>query len=126
MARMRPVILVAVIVAGLSAVDVASQKSAGAMTEAATKFLGSLTPEQKAKATFPFADEERMRWHFIPNEMFPRKGLTIKEMTEPQRQLAHALLKTGVSQKGYLAVTQIMSLEDILMVVENANGRFER
>jgi hypothetical protein len=124
--KLRLLVITALVFAGLGAVNHASQKSVTAMTDAANKFLGSLTAEQKARATFAFADEERMRWHFIPNEMFPRKGLTIKEMTEPQRQLAHALLKTGVSQKGYLAVTQIMSLEDILKVVENANGRFAR
>ena len=38
---------------------------------------------------------ERTHWHFIPNEMFARNGLTLKEMTAPQREAAHALLKTG-------------------------------
>jgi hypothetical protein len=104
---------------------VASQRSATAMATAANQFLASLTPEQKAKAAFSFADEERLRWHFIPNEMFPRKGLMIKDMTEPQRALAHALLKTGLSQRGYLTVPSIMSLEDILKVIENS-PRFAR
>ncbi|MBI3490410.1 MAG: DUF3500 domain-containing protein, partial [Acidobacteria bacterium] len=65
-----------------------AERSSMAMTTAATKFVASLTPEQRQQATFPFGDE-RMRWHFIPTEMFPRKGLTIKEMTESQRKLAH-------------------------------------
>ena len=42
--------------------------------------------------------------------MFPRKGLTIKSMTEPQRQLARKLLESGLSQKGYLTATSIMDL----------------
>ena len=49
-----------------------------------------------------------MRWNFIPNEMFPRKGLMVKSMTEQQRGLAHALLKTGLSQRGYMTATSIM------------------
>ena len=45
-------------------------------------------------------------------------------MTEPQRKLAHELLKTGLSDRGYLTYTQIMQLEDILKVVgaAGANG----
>ncbi|MEO8680679.1 MAG: DUF3500 domain-containing protein [Vicinamibacterales bacterium] len=109
----------------LGSAVVASQRSATAMATAANQFLGSLTPEQRAKATFTFADEERLRWHFIPNEMFPRKGLMIKDMTEAQRALAHGLMKTGLSQRGYLTATSIMSLEDILKVMENS-PRFAR
>jgi len=103
----------------------ASARSATAMAAAANAWLASLTPEQRQRAAFGFGDDERLRWHFIPNEMFPRKGLMIKEMTEPQRKLAHDLLKTGLSQRGYLTVAGIMELEDILKVVE-AGGRFAR
>ena len=42
-----------------------------------------------------------MHWHFIPTEMFPRKGLPVREMNATQRKLAHDLLKTGLSQRGY-------------------------
>jgi hypothetical protein len=105
---------------------VASQKSASAMAGAANKWVGSLTPEQKTKASFAFDSEERLRWHFIPNEMHARKGLTVKEMTEPQRALAHALLKTGLSARGYLTATAIMELEKVLVVTEGATRRFPR
>jgi hypothetical protein len=46
-------------------------------------------------------------------------------MTEPQRKLAHALLQTGLSNRGYLTYTQIMALEDVLKVIEQP-ARFER
>ena len=96
----------------------ASQRHAGAMATAATTFLAGLTPEQKQQAALPFEGDERMRWNFIPNEMFPRKGLMIKSMTEPQRAQAHALLKAGLSQKGYMTVSAIMELENILRGIE--------
>ena len=80
----------------------ASQRSAAAMAGAAGQFLGSLTPDQRAKAAFAFNSDDRLRWHFIPNEMFPRKGLMLKDMTEEQRQLAEGLLKTGLSSHGFL------------------------
>lgn len=52
--------------------------------------------------------------------MFPRNGLTIKEMTEPQRKLAHDLLKAGLSPRGYLTATSIMDLETVLGALEAA------
>src|SRR4030095_2856279 len=96
---------------------VASQRSASNMATAANAWLGSLSAEQSAKATFPFESEERLRWHFIPTAGtgigagHPRFGLRIKDMNEQQRQLAHALLKTGLSQKGYATTTSIVDLE---------------
>ena len=101
----------------------AVERSSSAMTSAATKFLASLTPEQRQKASFAFESGERMHWHFIPTgppPMFPRNGLTIKEMTEPQRKLAHDLLKAGLSQRGYLTATSIMDLENVLGALEAA------
>ena len=52
------------------------------MAAAANNFLSSLTPDEKAKVAFDFADAERTNWHFIPRE---RKGLQIKEMTQEQQ-----------------------------------------
>lgn len=89
------------------------------MSQAANAFLASLTPDQKAKATFQFQDEERFNFHFIPRE---RKGLAIREMTPPQQALAHALLAAGLSQRGFIKATQIMSLEDVLRIMENDSG----
>ena len=62
------------------------------MAAAAGKFLDSLRPEQRAKATFELQGDERLDWHFIPKV---RKGLTLKDMTEAQRQLAHTLFRSG-------------------------------
>jgi hypothetical protein len=88
------------------------------MAKAAGAFLASLTPEQKAQATFPFESDakgERVNWHFIPRE---RKGLPLKDMTEPQVALARALLKTGLSDDGYKKAETIQSLEAILREME--------
>jgi hypothetical protein len=106
-------------------VVVASQKSAAAMAKAANHFVDSLSADQKAKVAFPFDSDEWLRWHFIPNEMFPRKGLMIKDMTETQRRLAHDLLRSGLSASGYLKVTSIIELEDILKAIETG-GKMAR
>lgn len=93
--------------------------SAAIMSEAANAFLNSLTPEERSRATFQFADDERMNWHFIPK---PRKGLPLKDMTSAQKNLAHALLSAGLSQRGYIKASSIMSLEDVLRIIEKDNG----
>jgi hypothetical protein len=88
------------------------------MSAIARVFLAALSPEQKAKACFEFAGEERENWHFIPRE---RKGLPMKEMTPQQRLLAHALLNTGLSFRGAAKAVTIMSLEEVLYQMEGAN-----
>jgi hypothetical protein len=85
------------------------------MTDAAKAFLASLPPDQKARATFPFADEERFNWHFIPRV---RKGLAFREMSPGPRQLAHALLSAGLSQQGVIKADTIMSLDQVLKEIE--------
>jgi hypothetical protein len=110
------------VLAALGGVIVHAQRSSSsaAMATAAERFLASLTPEQRGQATFPFDSPERLRWHFVPQ--FERNGLQIKAMTEPQRKLAHDLLKTGLSDRGYTTYTQIMQLENILKAQEKGSG----
>src|SRR5690242_9577309 len=91
--------------------SVLAHSPAEEIADGAKNFLAALTPEQKAKAVFEFKDGERFDWHFIPKA---RKGLALKDMTPPQRLLAHALLSSGLSQRGYMTATTIMSLEQIL------------
>lgn len=102
-----------------------SHLSVAEMATAATRLLASLSAEQRQRATFPFASDERVKWHFIPNEMFPRSGIQLKELSAEQRSLAHSLLKTGLSQRGYMTATSIMDLEKVLKVLESG-GRFAR
>jgi hypothetical protein len=98
--------------------------AAAQMSAAAGRFLSSLTPEQRQQATFAMEADERLRWNFIPDEMFPRNGLPFKAMTEPQRKAAHDLLRSGLSDRGYQTYTAIIQLENILRAIEN--GRLAR
>ncbi len=93
--------------------------SASVMADAAQAFLSSLTPAQRAQATFQFQDEERFDWHYIPKA---RKGLALRDMTPEQKQLAHALLAAGLSQQGYIKAVSIMSLDEVLKVLEGGKG----
>ena len=98
------------------------QKSSRSMVSAALNFMASLTPDQRAKATFKFEEDQRMVWHFIPDSMFPRKGISFKELDPAQQKLAHAFLSAGLSQRGYQKATTIMSLESILKEIEQGKG----
>ena len=94
-------------------------RAASLMTECANRFLNALDADQRGKATFPFDTDERMNWHYIPRE---RKGLPLRDMTPYQKHLASALLAAGLSQTGYIKAVTIMSLEDLLKLIENDSG----
>jgi hypothetical protein len=108
------------LVAGPIVSQLSAQRSSADMAAAAERLLASLTPEQRQRATFSFDAQERLRWHFIPTETFPRNGLLIKDMTEAQRTLAFSLLRTGLSQRGYDTYSAIIKLEAVLKAIERS------
>ncbi len=89
------------------------------MTETANRFLAALDEQQRAKTVIPFNDPERMRWFYTPVE---RKGITVSELAPFQRPLATALLAAGLSQTGFIKAATIMSLEEVLRLIENGKG----
>jgi TonB family protein len=116
--------LVALSIVAWSVIDgVARMRSAAVMAETANKFIASLTPEQKAKASFEFGDAQRFDWHFIPRD---RKGVPLKDLDENQRKLAMEFMKSGLGAAGYQTATTIMSLEPVLAQMEGPNRRFPR
>lgn len=106
--------------AGIWAHDHASHR----MAATAKNFLASLTPEQRAQCVFKMEDEERFFWEYIPTDDIPkrygrpRRGLTLGQMSPYQKHLASAMLSSGLSQQGYIKATTIMSLEDVLRILE--------
>ncbi len=74
--------LLAIMVVALSVLPgIARQRAAAGMAKAANEFVSSLTAEQRAKAVHPVASPEWTRWNFIPASMFPRNGISFKEMS---------------------------------------------
>ena len=113
-----PFLGISLVFSGLTQRSAEAHDAGTQMSAIANVFLAALSPEQKAKACFDFAGEERENWHFIPRE---RKGLPLKEMTPQQRLLAHALLNTGLSFRGSAKAVTIMSLEEVLYQIEGAD-----
>ena len=92
------------------------------MTAQATKFLATLSADQKKIAVLPYDSESRTNWHFIPffdKDGKPgRKGLQVRNMDQNQRQSAQALLKSALSEVGYSKATKIMAMEALLKELE--------
>jgi len=95
--------------------------AASVMAECARRFLAALDTNQRGRTMLPFDSDERLNWHFIPRE---RKGLSLREMAPYQKQLASALLAAGLSQAGYIKAVTIMSLEDVLRIIERTSGEY--
>lgn len=86
----------------------------GVLTNA-QNFLGTLTPELKSRAQYPFDDAERFNWNFVP---IKRNGLTYYDFSDNQRDAATVLLKSSLSEQGYKKAMAIVNLENVLMIVE--------
>ena len=80
------------------------------MRVACERFLETLGPDGRRKAVFDFWTSERQRWHYVPREMFDRKGLCLKEMNDKQRDAAFILLASGLSRTGFQKAKNIMVL----------------
>src|SRR5688572_8567137 len=85
------------------------------MAGAASKLLAALTPEQKQKMIFLLEDAHRTEWFFVP---IARKGVPLKELTEPQRALVQDLLKAGLGQVGHKMTSEIVELDKVLAEIE--------
>jgi hypothetical protein len=90
------------------------------MLEAARTFLATLDPAQNSKAVLPFNSEERFHWFYTP---VSRKGIPLKELKASQREAALALLRAGLSEKGYTKAETIRKLEGVLRELEGSSGR---
>jgi hypothetical protein len=95
------------------------------MAKVATDLLHGLSAEQRSRTAFPFESPDRVKWHFLPPEMFPRGGIVLRDLDAGQKDRARALLQTGLSQRGYLAATDIMELEHVIRALQQGQ-RFAR
>ena len=97
----------------------AHPQAAAQMTEAAGKWLASLTQQQKAKATYHYLDGERIFWYYPP---LNRHGLPLRDMDSGQRDLAYALMSTGLHQEAHEKAKGIIDHELILGPLEEEEG----
>ncbi|MFI6350433.1 DUF3500 domain-containing protein [Streptomyces sp. NPDC050560] len=88
--------------------------------------LDSLPPERRERMHIPeMADPRRVDWDFIPRP--DRTGVPLSAMDGHQRTLAHTLMKSGLSVRGYSQALAVMATENILReldVIEREFGVF--
>lgn len=91
-------------------------RSTGVSTEpvrnAAVRFLASLTSAQRARTLFRVDDPEWRKW--MNQHFYVRQGVSLKEMTGPQRDAAFGLLRATLSAKGFELTRNIMRLNETL------------
>ncbi|MDZ4687812.1 MAG: DUF3500 domain-containing protein [Planctomycetaceae bacterium] len=93
------------------------------MEAAAKAFKTALAPAQWKQCWFPFDDAERLNWHFIPRE---RKGLPLRDLEGPALAAAHGLIRSGLSEAGYDQTMNVMSLEEVLYLLEGGEREYRR
>lgn len=94
-------------------------QAAADMADACSKFLDSLSPEQKARATFDYLDGERVFWYYPPMN---RHGLALRDMDDNQRSLAYAIMASGLDKAAYERAVAIIDHEAILGPLEKEQG----
>ncbi len=107
-------------VASIAAPSPAPRADAASSASAAVALLDSLDGSLRKKVQFEFADKERSDWHYVPKD---RHGVSLSEMNLRQRSCAHALLRSALSEQGYLKSTAIMALDQVLREMEERRGR---
>ncbi len=102
-----------------------TSKTETLMFEAAEVFMTSLNRVQRSYTLFDFDAKHRMDWHYFPEGGFTRtygyvrNGVTFKDMDPRQKHLANALLASGLSGRGFNKAAQVMSLEEIIRIIED-------
>jgi hypothetical protein len=89
---------------------------AQSLTQRATDFLASLTPELKTQTHFELTDTERYNMNYVP---ISRKGPTFNDFSEKQTKLALELLKASLSEEGYRKASAITKLDNVLIKIED-------
>lgn len=98
-------------------------QSGKAMVNATHGFLQTLDESQREQASFGYNDEERLNWHYIPRE---RKGLPLRALHGEPLEAAHRLIASGLSEAGYGQALDVMSLEEVLYLLEGGEREKRR
>jgi hypothetical protein len=91
----------------------------GAAEVAARAFLGSLSPELRGKASFPFDSPQRTEWFFVPRD---RVGASLLMLDDRQSELLGPLLASALGPEGLLTTRGVLKHENILRRIETAAG----
>ena len=93
----------------------AASMSAVQMKEKAVAFIEGLPSEVAETGMFVLSDEEkRTTWSNLPAIMYDRIGIRIGDLSDEQRRRLHDLIRASTSSQGYLKISGLFWMEDIL------------
>ncbi|MDF1826279.1 MAG: DUF3500 domain-containing protein [Verrucomicrobiales bacterium] len=99
-----------------------SLETTGVSTEpvklAAEAFLAELSEEQRKNTLFEVNDDEWRKW--ANQHSYPRQGISFEAMTEKQRELGFAMMKSGLSARGFETTRDIMKLNETIAELKNS------
>lgn len=83
------------------------------MRAAATRYLESLSPDQRQAVQSPLGDRRFAAWTYMTGSR-PPAGLALERLEPAQKEAARALLATGLSAEGLIKADNVMLTQDIL------------
>lgn len=89
-------------------------QSSTTLAVATNRFLHTLSKNESSKANYTFDDSLRFKWTNLPVGLVPRPGIQYGSLSDSSRIAFQELLTTMLSSQGYLKLTSIMQLDDIL------------
>ena len=103
-------------------------KSTGAQTTkiraAADRFLATLSTADLSRAHFAISDPEWRDWSNVDVGIFPRRGISLEEMNEEQKESAWNLLAVALSAEGFEQTQNIMKTEQTLFEINGEPIRY--
>ena len=103
-------------------------KSTGVQTSqirmAADRFLVTLSTADLSRAHFAISDPEWRDWSNVDVGIFPRRGISLEEMNEEQKESAWNLLAVALSAEGFEQTQNIMKTEQTLFEINGEPIRY--
>ena len=96
-----------------------------AIVDAANALLAALTPTQTIRTIFAVDDPEWRRWSNVDNGLYTRQGVSLRELSAPQRDAAMALLRASLSAKGLALSQNVMKTDQVLREVNDDALRYD-
>ncbi len=93
--------------------------------KAAEVFLSSLDVDQKQRTTFDMNDQEWRKWCNVDNGIYDRQGVSLKDMTQSQKEAAFKLMQVSLSAKGLQLSKDIMKTDQTLKELHNGSPDYD-
>ena len=97
--------------------------SAAELLGATRRLLGSLEPEQRNAASFPWDGPEWRGWNYFGVSGYIKPGLRLEQMNFVQKAAAWDLLAVLFSPAGLEKTRNVMLLQDVLAASGNGTGQ---